>query len=280
MILEGRQVRRLDGVGFAAHLLQRQKLRTSRISIRAPTFVHVVQGLKTVYDGRNTWTVAPGQLGVLPSGLYDLTNDPGATGVYEARSLSIELESVAPGPLASRFTGPASSAFVVSRCGDDLLDAFGRARRAILAEGFPLDVARHRVLEVLEWMRSRGYRLPAPEPRTTSDSVRDLITSSPATGWTAPAVAAELCVSAQTLRRRLQQQGESFSGILFDVRMSCALGLLQSTSMPVLQIALACGYDSPSRFTARFRERFGFTPTAVRKSNTSTVGAGPSIAAV
>lgn len=46
--------------------------------------------------------------------------------------------------------------------------------------------------------------------------------------------------------------------------MMRALTLLQVTSWTVAQIAAAVGYDNASRFTARFRERFGFAPTAVR----------------
>jgi transcriptional regulator GlxA family with amidase domain len=46
--------------------------------------------------------------------------------------------------------------------------------------------------------------------------------------------------------------------------MSLALTLLQATSLPVTQIAMNTGYESPSRFAVRFRQRFGFAPTAVR----------------
>jgi AraC-like DNA-binding protein len=54
------------------------------------------------------------------------------------------------------------------------------------------------------------------------------------------------------------------SELLVDVRMSLALTLLQATSLPVTQIAMNAGYESPSRFAVRFRQRFGFAPTAVR----------------
>lgn len=43
------------------------------------------------------------------------------------------------------------------------------------------------------------------------------------------------------------------------VRMSHALTLLQQGLSP-LEAALACGYDSPSRFAARFKQEFGLTP--------------------
>ncbi|MGL5599251.1 MAG: helix-turn-helix domain-containing protein, partial [Aeromonas sp.] len=38
-----------------------------------------------------------------------------------------------------------------------------------------------------------------------------------------------------------------------------ALSLLQQHLTP-LETALACGYDSPSRFAARFKQEFGLTP--------------------
>ena len=65
-------------------------------------------------------------------------------------------------------------------------------------------------------------------------------------------------------RRRLAKQGTGFRTLLTDVRMTRALTLLQVTPWPVAQIAGAVGYESPSRFAARFKERFGFAPSAVR----------------
>lgn len=52
--------------------------------------------------------------------------------------------------------------------------------------------------------------------------------------------------------------------LLQDVRMTQALTLLQSTDISVLDVGLAVGYDSASRFAVRFRERFGFAPSAIR----------------
>jgi len=66
------------------------------------------------------------------------------------------------------------------------------------------------------------------------------------------------------LRRRLMAEGARLSELLVDVRMSLALTLLQASSLSVSQIAMNSGYESPSRFAVRFRQRFGFAPTAVR----------------
>lgn len=82
--------------------------------------------------------------------------------------------------------------------------------------------------------------------------------------WSAAMLAGRLHCSEATLRRRLAKQGTGFRTLLTDVRMTRALTLLQVTPWPVEQIAGAVGYESPSRFAARFKERFGFAPSAVR----------------
>lgn len=71
-------------------------------------------------------------------------------------------------------------------------------------------------------------------------------------------------MSEATFRRRLADQGQSFHDILIDVRMTTALRLLQINDRPVADIAYQVGYESASRFSVRFKKRFGFSPTAVR----------------
>ncbi len=54
------------------------------------------------------------------------------------------------------------------------------------------------------------------------------------------------------------------------VRMSHALTLLQQALTP-LEAALAGGYDSPSRFAARFKQAFGLTPYQYLRTCPATV---------
>jgi len=68
----------------------------------------------------------------------------------------------------------------------------------------------------------------------------------------------------------LAAEGASLNDLLVDTRMSFAMKLLQSTDHPINRIALAVGYESASRFAIRFRERFGFPPTAIRGHKRST----------
>ena len=46
--------------------------------------------------------------------------------------------------------------------------------------------------------------------------------------------------------------------------MCFAMMLLQATDHAVTRVALEVGYESASRFAIRFRERFGFSPGAIR----------------
>jgi transcriptional regulator GlxA family with amidase domain len=46
--------------------------------------------------------------------------------------------------------------------------------------------------------------------------------------------------------------------------MHHAMALLQTTGWSVPQVAAACGYMAPARFSSRFRERFGCSPSQVR----------------
>jgi len=47
---------------------------------------------------------------------------------------------------------------------------------------------------------------------------------------------------------------------------------LQTTELPINQIALDCGYQSPSRFSVRFRKRFGISPSAIRTQSNEQNG--------
>ncbi|MEX0695721.1 MAG: GlxA family transcriptional regulator [Rhodospirillales bacterium] len=49
------------------------------------------------------------------------------------------------------------------------------------------------------------------------------------------------------------------------LRMQKARSYLAETDMPVIEIALACGFPSPSHFAVTFKQAFGLPPSAYRK---------------
>jgi len=50
-------------------------------------------------------------------------------------------------------------------------------------------------------------------------------------------------------------------------RMEKAKALVQHTAMPLTEIALACGFNSASHFSNRFRSVTGMTPSQLRAAN-------------
>ncbi len=60
--------------------------------------------------------------------------------------------------------------------------------------------------------------------------------------------------------------GKTFSEILRSERLNKSKSLLDDKSLSVKEIATACGYKSVSMFSLRFKERFGFAPSQLKKS--------------
>ena len=79
-------------------------------------------------------------------------------------------------------------------------------------------------------------------------------------------IAKQLAMSDSTIRRKLNAEGTSIQEIKDQARLGLGLHLLQTTRQPISVIADKCGYQSQSRFTDRFRRRFGLTPSELRKT--------------
>lgn len=125
-------------------------------------------------------------------------------------------------------------------------------------------MALHRCVEVLAAMAERGLHLPAEGEPGTVATIQSLVAARPHLPWSAADAARALGVSEATLRRRLAAENTSFRQITADVRLTHGLMLLQTSRTSILEIALACGYESPSRFASRFRQRFGMSPSDLR----------------
>lgn len=68
------------------------------------------------------------------------------------------------------------------------------------------------------------------------------------------------------LSREIKERtGKTYTELLQTKRMSQAAYLLNTTAMPVSEIAVAVGYDNSSYFYRIFQEKFGMTPAAYRK---------------
>ncbi|MFQ5760184.1 MAG: helix-turn-helix domain-containing protein, partial [Acidiferrobacterales bacterium] len=51
-----------------------------------------------------------------------------------------------------------------------------------------------------------------------------------------------------------------------DLRLKMGRRLLEQTSLPILEVALACGFSSPGHFSHRYRALFGVSPRQERST--------------
>ncbi len=78
------------------------------------------------------------------------------------------------------------------------------------------------------------------------------------------AMAAELCLSVRTLRRRLQEEGTSYFALCDEVRRAFAEQLLALPHVTVEAVAERLGYSEAAGFIHAFKRWTGMTPRAFR----------------
>jgi transcriptional regulator GlxA family with amidase domain len=65
--------------------------------------------------------------------------------------------------------------------------------------------------------------------------------------------------------------GEVPTKYYLDMRLRRARGLLLQTSMSIMEVAVACGFQSPPHFSKCYRDLFGHTPSAERRNSRRVV---------
>lgn len=81
-------------------------------------------------------------------------------------------------------------------------------------------------------------------------------------------VARDLNMAPRSLRRRLEDEGLSFRGIVDETRQLLATQMLASTTMKLDELALQLGYADTASFTRAFRRWFNQSPGEYRKQHT------------
>ncbi len=210
-------------------------------------------------------TGAEGDLIVFPGGsVVTLENRPlrdahyRAEGVYVAHDL---VHAVFPDHRA----GPEATGIQILRADPhrpaEILDLI---RATISSETLPPPIRQHRLLEPLIWLRHHGVRLTAPDDNAPLTRLRRLIETDLTRPWRSSEVARHFAMSEPTFRRWLARSGLGFARVLHTTRLEKGLALLQTTGMPVSQIALDCGFKTPSHFSDSFKKRFGIKPRDIR----------------
>jgi len=253
------------GVGTTATILQLQELEFKRLYIDQPVLIVVERGVKSLRWKTGEYIIRSGEAIAIAGGQsVDITNRLAEDGSYRAHWLVWDTALIAAYADQHLLQPVIRHALPICMLGPDFSESFLRAVQGVEDMQIPEEISRHRASEMLLWIGMRGGRFEQTEVVALAVKVRRLIGQDLAREWSSACVAAALAMSEATLRRKLADEHTTLSEIITDSRLSFALNLLQSTAQPVTQIALNVGYQSPSNFAARFRERFGFPPSAIR----------------
>jgi len=122
--------------------------------------------------------------------------------------------------------------------------------------------------EILELLCHSGYKniLSMLGQAKVSQQLHDLLLKRNNDEVSLEDICNTLAMSESTLRRKLKLEGTSVQKIKDQTRLGLGLHLLQTTYYSISLIAEKCGYQSQSRFTERFKKRFGITPSELRKT--------------
>lgn len=97
----------------------------------------------------------------------------------------------------------------------------------------------------------------------------------PLGGASADQVGRRLGMRPRQLQRALAQEGETFSGVVHDVRARLAERYLSADGCTLTELSQRLGFAAPSAFSRWFRQQFGTSPTEWRSAARSMAGAPP-----
>ncbi len=122
--------------------------------------------------------------------------------------------------------------------------------------------------EIIQLICQMGYQgiLSMAAHTKTSHKLHHIITEHLADEITIEQLCHRLAMSESSLRRKLKQEGTTIQSIKDQARLGQGLHLVQTTDTSIGLIAEKCGYLSQSRFSERFKKRFGLTPSELRKA--------------
>lgn len=249
-----------------ARVVAAQRYRIRTLTIHHSLFVAVLSGRKCLHADGSMLAARPREGMLVAQGTqWDVVNDPDGQHQYEALALAFDdtiLDDFGTLSIAG-VASPVMSAHV-ARVDDELVDAMRRTLPPTTHTPVTDALLRHRLMEVLILLAGRGWRFTAGSTLSWPDRVRRLVSQRPDGEWSVASVADLFHVSESTLRRRLESSSTTLAALIREVRLETALGMLQTKDLPVSEVARRCGWDSHSRFTAAFHQRWGVPPSVVR----------------
>ncbi|CAI1729310.1 Urease operon transcriptional activator [Serratia quinivorans] len=263
-----RTINLCPGIGASAHIIQHTELLFPSVYFEQPHLYLVQQGHKRVRWQQREVVAHSGELLIIDGGqTVDIINEPSEEGAFSCQLLTCDplLFAAPPAQVETQAPTAFDAVLALRNLPCALIHSFETTSLALaLKHRFPAVIIRHKMLEILLWLKQFNISFIHNEVRNLTQQVRRCLATDPHNIWTAAEVADTLSMSEVMLRRKLSAENTSLRTLMIDVRMSSALALLQSTDWPISAIAQHVGYESSSRFAERFRKRFGFAPTAIR----------------
>ena len=250
----------------------------SKVTFSKPAVLLVVSGSKEIELANRRFVAKAGELLIVPADTeFWLAKFPDpVSGLYQGLGFRFDIETVEEFQrsygrgleswnLSSNWHAPASEATL-----EWIIQWLDWSSK------YPpsLHVQRHRLVELLLLLAQAGLAGNILVSRNPSwrQRIGQMIGLDPARAWRCQDLCRMLGVSESAMRRHLRVERTSFRDLLEETRLMSSLGMVQETSLTICQVADAVGYRSQSRFTDRFKERFGVTPTMLRRSGSDAPG--------
>lgn len=96
--------------------------------------------------------------------------------------------------------------------------------------------------------------------KSVGAKVKAIIHTDLSAPWHLKDISSRLCLSESLLKKKLREEGLSFSKIILDERMQMAAYLLSTRCYSISKVAKLCGYISVSYFINVFKRYFGVSP--------------------
>ncbi|NJK57061.1 MAG: AraC family transcriptional regulator [Pleurocapsa sp. SU_5_0] len=243
------------------------------IKLEQPIIVVILSGTKIIYVDDREYVFQPGELFFVPSAIaLDVINQPDISPNYYT-ALVLELSNtlfqkvklVYPELVDDIEQQQAKLQFAISLSPTLAQSLIYLVQSAINSQANSSDLNEHHVMEIILLLLNSDLRSLVMQeiyPNLVTQ-VTNLLRRDLAQPWTAEQLAQKLNLSVSTLKRQLKSYNLTFRQILTRERMSKAMLLLTQERYAISEVAIACGYQSPSRFAARFKQHYGLKPSEI-----------------
>lgn len=243
---------------------QQQALRNVRI--HSPTLLQITAGSKRLFWRDSALELACSQILLCPAGASLSFENMPYRGQFRSRMFSFHC-TPEPAMLDLSITRAIGQFPTGVHCDPNLrdtLDALYRFDRAALSPA----TQQFWILGLFQQLAEQGvlHQLFPAGGDTLARRLSDYLALSPANDHRLEQVAEHFAMSRATFIRKLKQEGTQYRDVLADVRLNHALRLMQDGEQRMTLLAPACGYQSPGRFSQRFRDKFGLTPNEYVKT--------------